>query len=58
MSIENLICPQGHKVTDPIQPEFELVRDFMPVLVTSKFDEEIRVLSQSVPKPYANFPPL
>ena len=27
------------KVTDPIRPEFELVRDFMPVLVTSKSDE-------------------
>ena len=27
-------------MTDPIQPEFELVPDFMPVLVTSKFDED------------------
>ena len=27
-------------MTDLIQPEFELVRDFMPVLVTSKFDED------------------
>ena len=26
-------------MTDPIRPEFELVRDFMPVLVASKFDE-------------------
>ena len=26
-------------MSDPIWPEFELVRDFMPVLVTSKFDE-------------------
>ena len=37
-SIENLIGPQGRvtEVTDPIRPEFELVRDFMPVqLVTS-----------------------
>ena len=28
------------EVTDPIRPEFELVWDFMPVLVTSKFDED------------------
>ena len=44
LSIENLICPQGTKlnsyVTDLIQPEFELVRDFIPVLVTSKFGED------------------
>ena len=26
-------------MTDPIWPEFELFLDFMPVLVTSKFDE-------------------
>ena len=26
-------------VTDPIRPEFELVRNFMPVLVTSKIDK-------------------
>ena len=26
-------------MTDLIQPEFELVRDLMPVLVTSKFHE-------------------
>ena len=29
------------KVTDPIRPEFEHVQDFMPVLVTSKFDEDL-----------------
>ena len=29
------------EVTDPIRPEFELVRDFMPVLVISKFDEDM-----------------
>ena len=29
------------KVTDPIWPESELVQDFMPVLVTSKFDEDL-----------------
>ena len=28
------------KVTDLIKQEFELVRDFMPELVTSKFDED------------------
>ena len=27
-------------MTDQIRPEFELVRDFMPVLVTSKIDED------------------
>ena len=27
------------KVTDSILAEFELVQDFMPVFVTSKFDE-------------------
>ena len=26
---------------DPIRPEFELIRDVMPVLVTSKFDENL-----------------
>ena len=28
------------EVTDPIRPELELVRDFMPVLVSNKFDED------------------
>ena len=28
------------KVIDPIQPEFELIQDSMPVLVTSKFDKD------------------
>ena len=27
------------KMTDPNRPEIKLVWDFMPVLVTSKFDE-------------------
>ena len=31
---------RNSKVTDSIRPEFELVRDFMPVLVTNKFDED------------------
>ena len=33
MSIES-------EVTDLIRPEFEFLQDFMPVLVTSKFDED------------------
>ena len=44
MSIENLICPLwacNSKVTDLIQLEFELFRDFMDVLVTCKFDEDL-----------------
>ena len=28
------------EVTDPIWHEFELARDFMPVLITSKFGED------------------
>ena len=28
------------EVTDPILPEFELVRAFVPVVITSKFDED------------------
>ena len=43
MSIENLIRPlwaRNSEVTDSIQPESELVWDFMAVLVTSKFDED------------------
>ena len=31
---------RSSEVTDSIQPEFELVWDFMAVLVTSKFDED------------------
>ena len=43
MSIENLIRPlwaRNSEVTDSIQQIFELVWDFMAVLVTSKFDED------------------
>ena len=43
MSIENLICPlwaRNREVIHLIQPEFELVWDFMAVLVTSKPDED------------------
>ena len=42
MSIENLIGPlwaRNSEVTDSIQPE-NRIRDFMAVLVTSKFDED------------------
>ena len=28
-------------MTDPIRPEFELILDFMPVLVISKFEEDM-----------------
>ena len=28
------------KVNNPIQPKFELIRAFMPVLVTCKFDKD------------------
>ena len=37
MSIGNL---RNSEVTDPIRPEFELTWDVIPVLVTSKFDED------------------
>ena len=29
------------KVTDPIRLEFDLIQDYMPVLVSSKFDENL-----------------
>ena len=31
---------RNSKVDDPIRPKFELVRDFMSVLVTGKFEED------------------
>ena len=31
---------RNSEVTDPIRPEFELIRDVMPVLVTNNFDED------------------
>ena len=43
MSIEKLNSlsrANNSEVTDQIRPEFELVRDFMPVLITIKFDED------------------
>ena len=32
---------RNSRATTPIWPEFELIRDFMPVLVSSKFDEDL-----------------
>ena len=62
-SIENLIRPQGHvwcicnyEVTDATQPVFELVRHFMPVLVTSKFDKNLIENEQaSLKTPFSHF---
>ena len=43
-------------MTDPIQPEFELVQDFMPVLVTSKFDEDpIKNEQASLEAPFSHY---
>ena len=55
MSIENLRA-RNSEVTDPIRPEFELVRDFMPVLVTSKFDEDpIKNERASLETPFSHY---
>ena len=44
------------EVTDPIRPEFELIWDFMPVLVTSKFDEDpIRKEQASLETPFSHY---
>ena len=44
------------ELTDPIRPEFELVRGFMPVLVTSKFDEyQIKNERASLETPFSPF---
>ena len=59
MSIENLISPtraRNSEVTDSIQPEFELVWDFMAVLVTSKFDEDpIQNEQASLETPFSHY---
>ena len=59
MSIENLIRPlwaRNSEVTDSIQPEFELVWDFMAVLVTSKFDEDpIKNEQASLETPFSHY---
>ena len=44
-------------MTDPIRPELELVQDFMPVLVTSKFDKDLIKNEQaSLETPFWIFP--
>ena len=44
------------KVTDPIQPGFELVWDFKPVLITSKFDEgPIKNECASLATPFSHY---
>ena len=43
------------KVTDPIWPEFEFVRYFMPVLVTRKFDvDPIKNETASLETPFSH----
>ena len=47
---------RNFEMTDPIRPEFELVRDFMPVLVTSKFDEDpIKNERSSLEIPFSHY---
>ena len=59
MSIKNLIRPlwaRNSEVTDSIQPEFELICDFMAVLVTSKFDEDpIKNERASLETPFSHY---
>ena len=59
MSIENLICllwARNSEVTDSIQPEFELVWDFMAVLVISKFHEDpIKNERTSLETPFSHY---
>ena len=44
------------KVTDPIPLEFELVRNFMPVLVTNKFDKDlIKNKCASLETPFSHY---
>ena len=43
-------------MTNPIRPEFELIRDFMPVLITSKFDEDpIKNERASMETPFSHY---
>ena len=43
-------------MTDPILPEFEHVQDFMPVLVTSKFDKDlIKNQRASLETPFSHY---
>ena len=41
-SMGNFSDPQGHSVgSGPIWPKFKLFRDFMPVLITCKFEKNL-----------------
>ena len=43
-------------MTDPIRPELELVRDVMPVPVTSKFNEDpIKNEQASLETPFSHY---
>ena len=42
-------------MTDPIRPEFDLVRDFMTVLVTSKIDEDPINERASLGTPFSHY---
>ena len=43
-------------MTYPIRPEFELVLDFMPLLITSQFDEDpIRNERARLEKPFSHY---
>ena len=43
-------------MTDPIRSEFELVRDFIPVLVTNKSDEDpIKIERASLEAPFSYY---
>ena len=47
---------RNSEATDPIKPEFELVWDFMPILVTSKFDESpIKNECASLETPFSHY---
>ena len=44
------------EVNGPIRPEIDLVREFMPVLVTSKFDEDlIKIERVRLEKPFSQY---
>ena len=46
-------------MTDPIWPGFERIRAFMPVLITSKFDEDpIKTERASLETPFSHYKPM
>ena len=48
--------PRNSEETNPIQPELKLVWDFMPVLVTSKFNEDpIKNERASLETPFSHY---